>query len=159
MPSIGRGISILRTQPYLLHSSLKQSTIIWINKSHLIYERINISNITWCLRGYLHIHLRLLILPVWPYLEDTKLQSGDQHFLMTILALEVAQGLHRPLTLLFGKKRRKKTHNELSNHKYYENLEINIPIDEFFAPTLARCTISFLSPNCIPFKPAIALKR
>lgn len=30
------------------------------------------------------------------------------------------------------------------------------PIWAFFAPTLARCTISFLSPSCIPFKPAIA---
>ena len=30
------------------------------------------------------------------------------------------------------------------------------PVVAFFAPTLALCTISFLSPNCIPFRPAIA---
>lgn len=32
------------------------------------------------------------------------------------------------------------------------------PSTAFFAPTLARCTINFLSPNCIPFSPAIAWK-
>ena len=26
----------------------------------------------------------------------------------------------------------------------------------FLAPTLARCTISFLSPSCIPLRPAMA---
>ena len=29
----------------------------------------------------------------------------------------------------------------------------------FFAPTLARCTISFLSPSCIPFRPAHACQK
>ncbi len=33
------------------------------------------------------------------------------------------------------------------------------PSSPIFAPTLARWTTSFLSPSCIPFSPAIALRK
>lgn len=48
-------------------------------------------------------------------------------------------------------------HSLIFRHMYFI-LEVYTPSVEFFAPMLARCTMSFLSPSCIPLRPAIAWK-
>lgn len=101
-PSIGRGISTLRTEPYLLHSSLISSRM----SSYSSSSRSS-SGVTMLSR------------------HRTSVGGPD------------VPNIDRPGTWIWT--------------------GATWPaICEFLAPTLARCTISFLSPNCMPFKPMIA---
>ena len=160
-PLIGRGISRLLTEPYLPHSS-RTSSKMSENKIKIKARHENKTPRCACSIDRLVRN--------WPSYSSSSCSSSPVTMLRrhntSVGTSElgcIMAGL-RPGTcswtgiwLWKWTKRRLISDLSLEMSKYYRWLCDCWPtVAAFFAPTLARCTMSFLSPSCIPFNPAHA---